>query len=137
MKKKDPIEEARRYVQNAEKALNENGDLDPQTYRYEDPKYVRAAGNYLWLGVLIALDAVFHVRNDRRTRVNINAYEEAVGKRDKKLLGWVTDGYQIMHLYMNYDGIQSKKTCDDGFRIANSIIDRCEVLIPSPSSPNS
>lgn len=117
--------------------MNENGDLDPQTYRYEDPKYVRAAGNYLWLGVLIALDAVFHVRNDRRTRVNINAYEEAVGKRDKKLLGWVTDGYQIMHLYMNYDGIQSKKTCDDGFRIANSIIDRCEVLIPPPSSPNS
>ena len=129
MKKKNPIEEARRYVANAKKTLNENGELNPKTYRYEDPKYVRAAGNYLWLGVLIALDAVFHVRNDRRTRVNINAYEEAVGKRDYKLLGWVTDGYQIMHLYMNYDGIQSKKTCDDGFRIANNIIDRCEKMI--------
>ena len=58
-----------------------------------------------------------------------NAYEEAVSKRDKKLLGWVTDGYQILHLYMNYDGIQSKKTCDDGFCIANNIIDHCEKLM--------
>ena len=129
MKKKNPIEEARRYVDNAKTTLKENGELNPLTNRYEDPKYVRAAGNYLWHGVLIALDAVFHVRNDKRTRVNINAYEEAVSKRDIKLLGWVTDGYQIMHLYMNYDGIQSKKICDNGFQIANSIIDRCEKMI--------
>ncbi|MBO7084094.1 MAG: DUF5618 family protein [Bacteroidales bacterium] len=129
MKKKNPIEEARRYVDNAKKTLKENGELNPQTNRYEDPKYVRAAGNYLWHGVLIALDAVFNVRNDKRTRVNINAYEEAVSKRDIKLLGWVTDGYQIMHLYMNYDGIQSKKVCDNGFQIANRIIDRCEKMI--------
>ena len=129
MKKKNPIDEARRYVENAKTTLSENGELDLQTYRYEDPKYVRAAGNYLWLGVLMALDAVFHVRNDRRTRVNINAYEDAVSKRDKKLLGWVTDGYQIMHLYMNYDGVQDKRTCDSGFMIANNIIDRCEKLM--------
>ena len=128
MKKKDPIEEARRYVQNAHDVLRDFGDLNTETGRYEDPKYVRAAGNYLWLGVLMALDTVFMVRSDRRTRVNINAYEEAVGKRDKKLLGWVTDGYQILHLYMTYDGIQQKKTCDNGFVIANNIIDRCEAM---------
>lgn len=131
MVKKNPIEEARRYVENAKTTLVENGELNPQTHRYEDPKYVRAAGNYLWLGVLMALDAVFHVRQDRRTRVNINAYEEAVGKRDKKLLDWLVDGYRIMHLYMNYDGIQSKKTCDDGFGIANNIIDRCATMLAS------
>lgn len=133
MKKKNPFEEARRYVDNAKMTLKENGELNPETNRYEDPKYVRAAGNYLWHGVLIALDAVFNVRNDKRTRVHINAYEEAVSKRDNKLLGWVTDGYQIMHLYMNYDGIQSKKICDNGFQIANNIIDRCEKLLPKVS----
>ena len=79
----------------------------------------------------MALDAVFHVRADRRTRVNIDDYERAVSKRDKKLLGWVEDGYNIMHLYMNYDGVQSKNTCDDGFRLANDIIDRCEKLLAS------
>lgn len=129
MKKKKPIDESRRYVQNAYDVLKAHGELNVETGRYEDPKYVRAAGNYLWLGTLMALDTVFHVREDRRTRVNINAYEEAVRKRDKKLLGWVTDGYQIMHLYMTYDGIQSKKTCDAGFQLANNIIDRCEALL--------
>ena len=98
---------------------------------YQDEKYVRAAGNYLWLGVLMALDAVFHVRKDRRTRVDINDYTKAVGKRDRKLLIWVDNGYNIMHLYMNYDGIQSKTTCDDGFRIANQIINRCASMMSS------
>ena len=127
--KKDLIKEARRYVDNAKKVLNENGKLDEKYSRYEDPKYVRAAGNYLWLGVLMALDAVFDVRTDRRTRVNIEAYKDAVRKRDHKLLGWVCDGYDVMHLSMTYDGVQSKPVCDDGFRLANEIINRCEMLI--------
>ena len=95
MKKKDPILEARRYVDNARLALT-NGNLDIETGMYQDEKYVRAAGNYLWLGVLMALDAVFHVRKDRRTRVDINDYTNAVGKRDRKLLSWVDNGYNII-----------------------------------------
>ena len=128
-KKNDPIAEARRYVDNARKALSENGELDVETKLYQDEKYVRAAGNYLWLGALMALDAVFHVRKDRRTRVDINNYLEAVGKRDRKLLNYVNTGYDVMHLSMNYDGVQSKGVCDDGFRLANAIIDRCETML--------
>jgi hypothetical protein len=128
MKKKNPIEEARRYVANARETLNERGEFNAELNRYDDEKYVRAAGNYLWLGVLMALDAVFHVRNDRRTRVDIKDYKEAIGKRDKKLLALVNDGYDTMHLSMNYDGNQSKGVSDDGFRIANSIIDRCAAM---------
>ena len=37
--------------------------------------------------------------------------------------------YDTMHLYMNYDGNQSKGVCDDGFRLANSIINRCEMML--------
>ena len=129
MKRKNPIDEARRYVENAKKTLNENGELDVELNRYEDDKYVRSAGNYLWLGVLMALDAVFHVREDRRTRVDINDYRKAVGKRDRKLLALVNDGYEVMHLYMNYDGNQSKGVSDDGFRLANNIIDRCAAMV--------
>ena len=90
---------------------------------------MRAAGNYLWLGVLIALDAVFHVRQDRRTRVDINNYREAVGKRDRKLLALMNDGYDTMHLSMNYDGNPYKGVSDSGIRIANNIIDRCEMML--------
>ena len=129
MKKKNPIEEARRYVDNAKQVLNEKAELNIDAQRYQDPKYVRSAGNYLWLGVLMALDAVFHVREDRRTRVDIKDYLQAVGNRDQKLLDWVNNGYMVMHLYMNYDGNQSKDVSDGGFRIANSIIDRCEAMV--------
>jgi hypothetical protein len=129
MKRKNPIDEARRYVENAKKTLKENGELDTELNIYQDDKYVRAAGNYLWLGVLMALDAVFHVRKDRRTRVDIKDYREAIGKRDKKLLALVNNGYDVMHLYMNYDGNQSKDVSDGGFRIANNIIDRCEAMV--------
>ena len=116
-------------MENAKKTLKENGELDVELNRYEDDKYVRSAGNYLWLGVLMALDAVFHVRDDRRTRVDIKDYREAIGKRDRKLLALVNDGYEVMHLYMNYDGNQLKGVSDEGFRIANNIIDRCEAMI--------
>ena len=129
MKQKNPIAEARRYVDNARKTLSENGELDVELNRYDDEKYVRAAGNYLWLGVLMALDAVFKVRKDRRTRVDINDYREVVGKRDRKLLALMNDGYLTMHLNMNYDGNPAKGVCDDGFRIANTIINRCETML--------
>ena len=128
MKRKNPIEEARRYVENAKETLQERGEFDPELRMYQDEKYVRAAGNYLWLGVLMALDAVFNVRKDRRTRADIKDYREAVAKRDRKLLALVNMGYDTMHLSMTYDGNQSKGVSDDGFRLANAIIDRCEAM---------
>ena len=128
MKRENPIEEARRYVENAKETLQEKGEFDPELRMYQDEKYVRAAGNYLWLGVLMALDAVFNVRKDRRTRADIKDYREAVAKRDRKLLALVNMGYDTMHLSMTYDGNQSKGVSDDGFRLANAIIDRCEAM---------
>ena len=64
----DPVGEARRYVQNAKDILEKNGKLDTELQLYEDRKYVRMAGNTLWNGVLLILDAVFHVNKDRNTR---------------------------------------------------------------------
>ena len=126
--KKDLIEEAKRYVANAEKTLRENGRYNQELKQYEDEKYVRAAGHYLWHAVLMALDAVFHVRADRRTRVDVNDYYEAVRKRDRKLLALVNSSYNVMHLSMVYDGNTRKNVCDDGFVLANDIINRCATL---------
>ena len=129
MSKKNLIEESRRYVENAKKVLRENGNLDTKTQMYQDEKYVRAAGHYLWLAVLLVLDAVFHVREDRRTRVDIKAYLDAVRKRDGKLLNLVNSSYDILHLYMGYDGVQRKGVCDDGIKLATEIIDRCAKMV--------
>lgn len=129
MKRENLIDEARRYVENARKILNENGRYDAESNRYEDDKYVRAAGNYLWLSVLLALDAVFDVRADQRTRVDVNDYKAAVAKRDKNLLGDVNNGYCSLHLSMNYDGNTDKGICNSGFRLANTIINKCAMMI--------
>ena len=127
----NPISEARRYVANANQTLQEHGRFNPEDKCYDDPKYVKAAGNYLWLAVLLALDAVFHVKESKKkgARVDVDDYKAAVAQRDRKLLNCVNDAYNVMHLYMNYDGVQAKGVCDEGFRLANDIIDRCATLL--------
>lgn len=130
MEKKNPIEEARRYVDNAKNILKEKGELDPETHSYTDKKYVKMAGNTLWNGVLLILDAVFHVRKNKKSRPDIKDYQQAVVNRDKKLLLLVNDGYNILHLSMGYDGILNKTVCDEGVSIANEIIERCTVMLP-------
>lgn len=69
----DPVLEARRYVQNAKDLLTEKADLDNETQLYRDKKYVRMAGNTLWNGVLLILEAVFHVGNVKKTSVDYHA----------------------------------------------------------------
>ena len=129
MEKKNPVEEARRYVDNAKKLLVENGELDIETHSYNDRKYVKMAGNTLWNGVLLILDAVFHVRQDRRRHVDIENYRKAVGDRDRKLLRLVNMAYDNMHIDMGYNGDRNKDVSDSCFRMANDIIDRCATML--------
>ena len=129
MEKQNPIEEAQRYVDNAKQTLKENGEFDAATRTYGDRKYVRSAGHFLWNAVLIVLDAVFSVKTKTRPHPDIKDYKEAVAKRDRKLLQFVTVGYDTMHIAMGYDGNQSKDVCDAGVRYANEIINRCAAML--------
>ncbi len=131
MEKENQIEEARRYVANAEEVIKK-AKYDPELKRYTDGKYVKMAGNTLWNGCLIALDTVLGVRKGKG-RPSIDKYKEAAKNRDKKLLAFVVDGYNTLHLCMGYDGNKSKKVCDAGFEYANAIIDHCEKLCPAPA----
>ena len=65
--KKNPIEEARRYVDNAKETI-EKAVYDPEIKSYSDSKYIKTAGDILWKGCLIALDAVLWAMMVRRTR---------------------------------------------------------------------
>ena len=125
----DPISEARRYVENAREVLKERGKLNVEENRYEDSKYVKAAGHYLWHAVLLSLEAVFHLKKKSTSRVHVERYRELLAVRDRKLLNKVNDAYNTMHLSMDYDGTARKATCDDGFHLANEIIDRCAEMI--------
>ena len=125
----DSIEKARQYVEKAEMILEERGQLDEEIRHYENKKAVRKAGRMLWYGVLLALDAVFDVREDRRTKVKIEEYLDSIAQRDEGLAKIVDCGCDIIWVYMAYDGIQSKPVCDEGIRLANVIIDRCANML--------
>ena len=124
--KKNPIEEARRYVDNAKDVIK-NANYDTELKLYMDGKYIKMAGNTLWNGCLVALDAVFGIRK-YKGRPSIDKYKEMAAQRDRKLLAAIVKGYDIMHLSMGYDGTKGKKVCDAGFEYANDIIDRCALL---------
>lgn len=125
---KDPVAEARRYVQNAKDTI-QKADLNTETQLYRDQKYVRMAGNTLWNGVLLILEAVFHVAKNKKTRPDYYDYQHVIAQRDYKLLDFVTTGYNVMHLSMGYDGVLKKSICNDGFQLANEIIDRCARML--------
>ena len=129
MEIKNPIEEARRYVANAEEIIKK-ANYDPKLKSYTDSKYVKTAGDILWKGCLVALDATLHVRKGKG-RPSIEKYKEAAGKRDRTLLKFINTGYEIMHLFMGYDGSKEKKVCDAGFERANDIITRCATMLPA------
>ncbi|MBR4136704.1 MAG: DUF5618 family protein [Bacteroidales bacterium] len=128
MEQNNPIEEARRYVANAQEIIKK-ANYDPDLKSYTDSKYIKTAGNVLWSGCLVALDAVLNVR-EGKGRPSIEKYKEAAGKRDRKLLHFIMLGYDTLHLVMGYDGNKEKKVCDAGFERADAIIDRCALLYP-------
>jgi hypothetical protein len=130
MEKKDPIEEARRYVANAKEVIKK-ANYDPELNIYTDGKYIKMAGNTLWNGCLVALDAVLGIRRGKG-RPDIGKYRDAAAKRDRKLMAAIVAGYNTMHLSMGYDGTKGKKICDAGFEYADAIIDRCAKLLPEP-----
>ena len=127
----NPISEARRYVENAKQTLKKHGQLDTKSRLYMNDKYVRSAGNFLWYAMIIMMDAVFKVKSPHRPHPDIIDYKTAVAQRDRKLLGHVIAAYDTMHISMGYDGNPSKAICDEGFRLANDIIDRCAAMLRS------
>ena len=120
----NPIQEAKRYLANAKEILSEKAGKKGGFY--SDGKYVKMAGDTAWKGVLIALDAVFEVKKTWNHRVSVEDYKTVVAKRNKQVLTRVNEGYQILHLYMGYDGGLTYSVCKTGLDMANFIIDWCE-----------
>ena len=127
--KRNPIEEAKFRADNARLILKERGLLDEELNYYENQKFVRKSGRALWRAVLIALDTVFDIREDRRTKVYIEEYLDSAAKKDEKFAKLIDIGYYVIRVCMGYDGIQHKPICDEGFRLGEAIIDRCAAML--------
>ena len=121
MKSNDPYNEALRYIENAEDILKSAGK---EGRYYTDDKYVKIACGTAYSGILVALDALFDIKNlpKRRGRKAIDYYQSNLAIIDKKLLKELNNAYTVLHLDGYYGGITSVKTIESGFDDATSII---------------
>jgi len=115
--------EAIRYMDNAKETLKKAGKEDRF---YKDSKYVKTACGIAYNGVLIALNGYFILKEvpKKKGRKDIDFYKSSVSKIDKKLLEYVNEAYEILHLFGYYDGTKNVKVVTEGFDLAYAIIEK-------------
>jgi len=123
MERKNPIEEAGRYIQNARQLLSEKAGKDGKFYT--DRKYIKMAGHTAWSGVLVALDGTLKVRAGMKKgqRPDIKDYQEAIGKIDKKMPRILMNSYETLHKTLGYDGNLSYTIVQGGLEEASDLIE--------------
>jgi hypothetical protein len=128
---KHPIREAERYLLNARNLLSEKAEKEGNFYN--DSKYVRMAGNTAWNGVLIALDATLGVRNGlkKRQRPEFKDYQEAMAKKDSKMIRPLLNAYELLHKSLGYDGITRYKVVQESLEQAGEILDWADKHYPN------
>jgi len=119
---KHPIQEAERYLQNARQILSEKAEKEGDYYN--DSKYVKMAGNTAWNGVLVALDAVLPVRTNMKKgqRPDFKDYQNAIAKKDSKMVRPLLGAYESLHKTMGYDGNPRYKIVQDSLDQAKMIV---------------
>ena len=124
--------EAMRYMNNAKETLRKAEKRDDG--QYKDTKYVRTACGTAYLGVLIALDAWLTLKGVqmpiKRNHTNINFYLTNVGKLDMKMLDYLNDAYNVLHLDGYYRKVKNIKVIEGGFDTAYEIIDKIKPENP-------
>ncbi|MBM2817364.1 MAG: hypothetical protein HW421_4126 [Ignavibacteria bacterium] len=121
MKHENPYKEAMRYVENAREDLKLAGK---DGKFYEDENYVSSACGIAYKGMLKGLDFLFNIKGvpKKKGRKSIEYYKEVLSKMDKRLLKYLNNGYEVLHLYGYYDGGDQIAVIEAGFDNAVSII---------------
>lgn len=94
MEKKDPIQEARRYLANAKTILKDKAVKNGNCYT--DSKYTRMAGNTMWNGCLIVLEYALKLEKKKDQRLEVKDFKEAASKRSIKLNKEICEAYNIL-----------------------------------------
>jgi hypothetical protein len=118
-----PIKEAERYMRNAREVLSKNAGKSGDYYT--DGKYVKAAGNYAWNGVLVALDATLKIRQNlkKTQRPDFKDYQQALNKKAPKMNPTLLTAYDLLHKSLGYDGVLSYKVVQDALNEGKKVID--------------
>jgi hypothetical protein len=117
--------EAIRYMDNAKESLQKAKKEDSF---YHDKKYVKTACGTAYNGLLVALDGYLKLKGiDKpkgKQRKSIEYYQSSITKIDKKMLNYLNNAYEILHLWGYYDGIGDAIVVKRGFDLANTIIEK-------------
>lgn len=120
---KDAVGEARRYLDNAREILREKaGNTDGY---YKDKKYVKMAGHTAYSGVLVALDSFLNVK--KKGRKSVEWYQQELLSADKKIRDRFNSAYEILHIFMGYDGVSNSKVVKEGLHEAEEIINWIDI----------
>ncbi|MBO7440855.1 MAG: DUF5618 family protein [Bacteroidales bacterium] len=124
MEKKDPISEARRYLENAKEILRDKAIEDDCFY--QNGKYVKLAGRTMWKGCTIALDYALDIKKKHGRQNDIDDYKEKSEQIDKNLFNHIVSGYNILYYSLGCDGEKKVDIARSGIETMNYIIDWCE-----------
>jgi len=115
--------EAIRYMDNAKDTLKKAGKEDAF---FKDKKYVKTACGTAYNAVLEALDCYIQLKGAERKKgkKSIEYYQVTISKIDKKMLNYLNNAYDILHLSGYYDGITDVKVVTRGFDLAYEIIEK-------------
>ena len=117
------IIEAHRYLDNAKELLRDKADKEDGLYK--DKKYVKLAGHAAYTGLLLALDG--YLQSNKKSRKSVDWYKEQLAKKDKKILERFNNAYELLHLFMGYDGAKSVNVANEGLNEAERIISWIET----------
>lgn len=119
MPRKDPIEEANRYLANAKSILSEKAGFEEGFYT--DPKYVKMAGHTAWCGVLVALKGLYPLKKGERA--TFERFQDLIARDNKKLLNKYLAAYETLHKALGYDGNPDARIAKAGLSNAQDIIE--------------
>jgi len=108
--------EAMRYVENAKECLVK---ARKEGRFFDDPKYVRMAGNTLWNAVMIALETRYRLKG----RPDINKYREVIARENRTRLKQLNAAYTACHLNMGYDGDLRVTNAKDALDLSKELIE--------------
>jgi len=125
--------EAMRYMDNAKEYLK---NAKKEGNFYHDKKYVKTACGTAYSGLLVALEGFLALKGvskpSKKQRKSIEYYQSNITRIDKKMLDYLNNAYEILHLWGYYDGIGDAIVVKRGFDLANTLI---EKIKPSNGTP--
>ncbi len=117
----NPVQETKRYFDNAKKILSENTTIKDGFY--SDSKYVKIASNTVYNGILIALDAFAEKKGKKpKNRSDKKFYENLLAQENRKMLTIYNSLYNYLHLFGGYDGDRNVTTFKTGYKLANDLL---------------